>query len=81
MTSWRSTRAKRETASAGMGELPTLVPSCYAARFNQRADSNGIVLWVSTLRTLKRPELFLELARRSPHLRFRMVGGPVDAGR
>ncbi len=58
------------------GRAATLVPSCYALPPNHRADPNGVVLWVSALRTWKRPELFLELARRLPHLRFRMVGGP-----
>jgi len=58
------------------GRVPTIVPSCYADPPQKRAGRNGLVLWVSALRTGKRPELFLELARRLPHLSFRMVGGP-----
>jgi glycosyltransferase involved in cell wall biosynthesis len=58
------------------GRVPTVIPSGYAAPSTCRADSNGVVLWVSALRTAKRPELFLELARRLPNWRFRMVGGP-----
>lgn len=63
------------------GRSPTVVPSCCADPLGNSADSNGVVLWVSALRTGKRPELFLEMARRLPHLRFRMVGGPsAEAG-
>ena len=58
------------------GRVPAIIPSCYVERPGTTADANGVVLWVSALRTGKRPELFLEMARRLPHLRFRMVGGP-----
>lgn len=57
------------------GFEPALLGSCYVPPDNARADPKGYVLWAATLRTWKRPELFVELARRLPQLRFRMIGG------
>jgi glycosyltransferase involved in cell wall biosynthesis len=71
--------AQRETCRATYGREAVVIPSCYqlprqGGADPARADS---VLWVGTIRAGKRPELFLELARRLPQRRFVMVGGPA----
>ena len=65
-----------EDCRAWYQRTPVTVPSCYDKPAGARADRDGHVLWVSTLRAWKRPALFLDLARRLPDVRFRMVGGP-----
>ena len=62
-------------ARANFGRDSTHVPNCYEAPAGASADRNGYVLWVATVREQKRPELFLEIARRMPKQRFVMVGG------
>src|SRR5258708_10776686 len=55
----------------------TLVPSCYELPADAIPGTGDCVLWVSSIREHdhKRPELFLELARRLPQRRFVMIGG------
>jgi glycosyltransferase involved in cell wall biosynthesis len=40
------------------------------------ASTNDVVLWLATYKPSKRPEWFLELARRLPQIRFVMIGFP-----
>lgn len=69
--------AQQAACMALIGRTSTRVPSCYEAPISACSDSHGYILWVSTVRSWKRPEVFLELARALPNHRFRMVGGPA----
>jgi glycosyltransferase involved in cell wall biosynthesis len=57
-----------------------LIKSCYRPPgVIEPARHGGAVLWLATLRSWKRPELFIELARRLPHIEFILAGG-ADQG-
>jgi glycosyltransferase involved in cell wall biosynthesis len=58
------------------GRDAVLVPNLYLLPASRQMTGRRRVLWVSTIRQIKRPELFLELARKLPELNFRMIGGP-----
>lgn len=56
-----------------------IVPNTYEEAGCRPAAFAGPVLWVGSIKPLKSPERFLELARRTPTRRFVMVGGPGNA--
>ena len=55
-----------------------LVNSAYPGPPAMNSHTRDEILWVSTLRAFKRPELFIELARCLPQFRFTMIGGKAD---
>ena len=67
---------QRASLRATHGRDAVVIPSYY--EFSKRACSEvpDRVLWVGMVHENKRPELFLKLAARMPHLNFVMVGGP-----
>lgn len=65
---------QRQALARHYGREATVVSSCYGHR-GMPANPGGMILWVGTIRGIKRPELFIDLARRCPHYRFRLVGG------
>lgn len=67
---------QKDLCRRNFGRHAVHVPNCYPAPPVQRTGQGRYVLWVSTIRSLKRPELFLDLAESLPNLPFRMIGGP-----
>ena len=65
---------QRQALARHYGREATVVSSCYGYT-GRPSRPGGMILWVGTIRGIKRPELFIELARRCPHYRFRLVGG------
>jgi len=53
-----------------------LLQNGYGEPTAQPGRFDGHVLWAATVKPLKRPDFFIELARRVPQRRFVMVGGP-----
>lgn len=56
--------------------LPSVVAEMLVDTPVKQVGRTADVLWVNNLRQFKRPDLFLALAKRLPHLRFHMIGGP-----
>jgi glycosyltransferase involved in cell wall biosynthesis len=69
--------AQLEACRTRYGRDATLIPSCYVLPEKTSARRRDEVLWVGRMDPGKRPELALEVARRLPHRRFVMVGGPA----
>ena len=70
---------QQRTLSENFGTASRVVTSltdCAGTRRNF-ADRDAGVLWVGNIRSLKRPELLLEVARRLPAIRLHMIGGPM----
>jgi glycosyltransferase involved in cell wall biosynthesis len=57
------------------GREAMVIPSCYELPAGAGRSGGDAVLWVGNMSEIKRPELFLQIARRLPHRRFIMVGG------
>jgi len=66
---------QQQACRSQYGREAQIVPSCHAPGGVAGSDPAGYVLWAGTIKQLKRPELLVELARRLPQLRFRLVGG------
>jgi len=72
---------QQRNCRANYGRESTQIPSCYELPVNASPGTGDCVLWVSSIRErdYKRPELFLEMARRLPQRRFVMIGGAGGA--
>jgi glycosyltransferase involved in cell wall biosynthesis len=76
-------QAQLQSLARNFGRIGRLLQNGYAEPRALPGRFEGHVLWAATVKPLKRPDLFIELARRLPELRFVMVGGPglaPDAG-
>lgn len=73
---------QQRNCRANYGRESTKMPSCYELPAGASPRTGDCVLWVASMRErdYKRPELFLELARRLPKRRFVMIGGAGGEG-
>ena len=65
---------QRRALARNYGRDAAIVPSCYD-HTGTPSRPGGVILWVGTIKRIKSPELFIDLARRCPNYRFRLVGG------
>ena len=80
-TWWPSTPTKSPRCGRSYGVEATVIGSIapYLPERIEPPYSPPTVVWLGGLRTLKRPELFLAMARHFPKARFVMMGGPVGS--
>lgn len=66
---------QQELLKANLGREAVVLPNCYTEPGAGRAEHAGPIVWVGTFKPVKRPELFIDLARHFPSRKFVMVGG------
>jgi len=57
------------------GRESVVINNVYTPPKIRTNNKKGYILWVSTLREFKRPQLFIDLVKSLPQFEFRMVGG------
>jgi glycosyltransferase involved in cell wall biosynthesis len=73
--------AAKVTSKYGLAEEPVFLPTPVAIPAAEPKSVTPLVCWIGRLDRRKRPELFLELARRVPEVEFVAVGGVANARR
>lgn len=73
-------QAQLEACRRNFGRHATLIPSCYELPLTPTRCTGEFVLWAGRVHPEKRPEVFLELARRLPQRRFMLIGGSGGDG-
>jgi glycosyltransferase involved in cell wall biosynthesis len=68
---------QRATCAQNFGRDSVVIRSCYDHQ-GRPGEHAGVILWVGNILPVKRPELFVELARKLPKYRFKMIGGLDD---
>jgi glycosyltransferase involved in cell wall biosynthesis len=67
-------RTQQDMLSRYFGKTSTIINNGLPPA-DRISRSEGFVLWVGSMRKVKNPMMFVELARRNPESRFVMVGG------
>jgi glycosyltransferase involved in cell wall biosynthesis len=70
---------QQEALRKNWGRDGVVIPNMFEDPQAKPAAFEGPILFVGTLRQIKQPELFIELARALPERRFRMIGGASRA--
>jgi glycosyltransferase involved in cell wall biosynthesis len=68
---------QRAMCRSAFGREAVRISSCYDFK-GAPARHDGPIIWVGNVRTVKRPDLFVEVARRLPEHRFVLIGGTND---
>lgn len=68
-------KVQLEAADQSVGVPVTVIPNGVLPVERSATNGDGPILWAGGLRPVKRPDLFIELARRFPGREFVMVGG------
>jgi len=70
-------KVQEELCRRNLKKAAQVIPNGVALGGAAESACDGRIVWVGALRRVKRPELFLELAKRLPDLRFVLIGGAI----